>query len=90
VRNSPIVLQDVVVLGSGCYYELLDHGQNLHQLIVRDIREFRAVGFRDDERVARTQRAYVEEGNELGRGIERERRNVSFDNFAEDTSCCHG
>ena len=45
MRQSPIVLQDVVVLRSDCCSDFLCRRQYLGKLIIRDICEFDAVMF---------------------------------------------
>lgn len=44
-----VVLQDVVVLGAAGLCDFLGHGQDLTQLIVRDVGQLGAVVFGDDE-----------------------------------------
>lgn len=49
VGDAAVVLQDVIVGGAGCRGELLDHGQDLAQLVVGDVSELGAVELGDDE-----------------------------------------
>jgi hypothetical protein len=73
--NPPIVLQDIVILRSGCDNELLDYGlyiisvpfttapgmhwvrayQYLDQLIIRNVRDLRAMGLWDHKLFSRHQ-----------------------------------
>lgn len=49
MRQSPVVLQNIVVLSPKRLCNLLRYGHSLSQLIVRYICQLRAVGFRDDK-----------------------------------------
>lgn len=49
VGDAPVVLQHVVVDGAAGGRELLDHGQDLRQSVVRDVGKFGTVVFGDDE-----------------------------------------
>lgn len=47
--KSPIILQEIVILGSTGMSQLLDDWQNLAQLIVRYVRQLGSVMLRYDE-----------------------------------------
>lgn len=49
MRKPPVILQDVIVLGARRGGQLLHNGQNLNELVVRDVGQFGAMVFRDHE-----------------------------------------
>jgi hypothetical protein len=84
MRSTTIVLQDIEVIGTGCYGDFLCDGQKLSQILIRNIREFCAVEFGDDKSVSSTQWLDVEECKDLVTLEEFEGWDVTLDDFAED------
>lgn len=65
MRNPSIILQDIVVLDVLRERNLLGHGEHFRELVVRDVVQFRAVVFGDDELFA-CQRAGINVLEEVG------------------------
>jgi len=86
VCNTTVVLQDIEVRCTTGLGNLLCHGQNLQQVLVRDISQLRAVELGNHKRMATAQRLDVQEGKDLVTLKDLEGRDITLDNLAEDAS----
>lgn len=77
MRNTAIVLQNVIVLRTRRLHQLLYNWQDLRKLIIRDVGQFLAVGFWNNESVAAGEGLDVEEGEDFVGFVELVGRNVT-------------
>jgi len=86
VGNPAIILQDIIVCRACSVHELLDDGQDLCELIIWNIGQLFAVKLWNHQGVALAKWLNVEESEDFVALEELERRNITFDNLAENTS----
>jgi len=84
VRQSAVVLQDIVFRRTGRYRHLLGDRQDILQVLVRQLVRLGRMVLGDHQAVTRRAWSNIEERKRLVRLIQLHRWDLSIDNFAKD------